>query len=94
MAVTNDNGGFSAKLAAAEDALTGRFKVRKIIWAGGTTAAHAIAIKDDDKAKVILEATLGTVQQTHQFDFDPPIQFTDGMSVSTLGSGYVYVFFA
>lgn len=98
MAVTNDNGGISAKFSAAADALaapsTGKpHRIRKIIWAGGTTAAHALAIKDTTKNKVVLEATLGTVQQTHQFDFDPPLELK-GITISTLGSGYVYVFFA
>ena len=54
MAVTNDNGGISAKFGAASDALaalsTGKpHRIRKIIWAGGTDAAHAIAIKDTRK---------------------------------------------
>ena len=50
-------------------------------------------LKTQEKNKVVLEATLGTVQQTHQFDFDPPLELV-GITVSVLGSGYIYVFFA
>lgn len=94
MAVTNDNGGISAKITAATDAIAGRIRIRKILWAGGTTAGDAIAIKDTTKDKVILEATLDAADKTVPLDFDPPLEIAGGLTVSTLGSGYLYIFFA
>ena len=89
MAVTNQAGGI-VKFTAASDARTGTIMINKIRWVGPTTAAH-ICLLSDTSGKTIFHAICDTTKRNEEVNF-PDGFSAQGLVVTTLGSGTLYVY--
>ena len=75
--------------AAATILGTGRHRIVGIRWMGGTTAGHQCIITDRN-GKVVFEGIAAAAN--HNDESNIPFE-VDGISVTTLGSGRVYIYF-
>ncbi len=89
MAVSNEASGI-IKFTAAADAFSEGVSISKIRWVGATTAGHGLVIDDAD-GKEILTSVAVAENYVESVDFVPAL-IVQGITVSTLGSGTVYVY--
>lgn len=98
--MANDITGMPLKLdtTGATSVVTKTIRISKIRWVAPTTVDHAVILKDG-AGRVVFHATLtdiGTATNViagePESDFNPPLEVT-GLTLDTLGSGTVYVYY-
>lgn len=69
---------------------TNRYFIRKIRWVGGTTAGHAVTIKNKDD-----QVIWNSVAVAANFVDDSDLWGTrlDGLKITGPGSGFVYIYY-
>lgn len=87
MATTNN--GYLVKCTAASDEVTGQFRVTTIRWVNGSTADHQCIVTDSDDNVVFDSVADGP----NFIDIHPIFRQMNGIKISTLDSGNVFVYY-
>jgi hypothetical protein len=92
MAVTQANERLIKFGALNDEIASKKFYVQKIVWLKPTTTGHDLVLSNT-AGKVVYQAACnaGDVGGMHESDFDAPL-LTEGIKVTTLGSGTVDVY--
>ena len=80
------------KMTAAADSVSMNLNITKIIWVGSFTAATDKLILKNGDGDVILELQAGKTSGYNAENF-PNEFWVNGITVDTLGSGTVYIYY-
>ena len=87
MSVTT-NAGYMIKMTAQSDAVTGSFKVGYVRWVNGVRANEECLLKDTNGSELFHSVADGP----NYTDLMPIFRWVNGLTLTTLDSGTLYIY--